>query len=379
MPKHATGPMVQHHRVREILLEKIATGEFVPGEKIPSERKLCEMFSVSRTTIRRAIDELAAEGVLVRIPAKGTYVAESSLANTQNTGNIGFIRCFRRSPLSSINDDVFYPRILAGVEAVISKNGYHCLVQSVNENDFTEQTVAQLTQKVDGLICCELRSQRFLDTLRASRLPIVLVSPSLTPSSVDMVEISNREGAVTAVNHLIEHGHRRIAFVGGSPNSRPSKVREAGYIQALRDNGLPVRSEYLSSNGWKRTDGCAAMEEILKCDPRPTAVFAASDLLALGAYDAVEKAGLRIPEDISIIGFDNIDMAAEARPALSTIHVRKLEMGQVAARLILEQLTGQRDYPLRVVVPTVIVPRGSVGAVGEKVERQLQRAASSRR
>jgi len=379
MPKHAAVPIVQHQRVREIILEKIATGEFAPGEKIPSERNLCEMLSVSRTTIRRAIDELAAEGVLVRIPAKGTYVAESNLTNTQSTGNIGFIRCYRRNPLTSINDDIFYPRILAGVEAVISKNGYHCLVQSVNENEFTEQTVAQLTQKVDGLICCELRSQRFLDTLRASRLPIVLVSPSLTPSSVDMVEISNREGAVAAVNHLIEHGHRRIAFIGGSPNSRPSKVREAGYIQALKDSGLQVRSEYISSSGWKRTDGCTAMERLLACDPRPTAVFAASDLLALGAYDVIAKAGLRIPEDISIIGFDNIDMAAEARPALSTVHVRKLEMGQVAARLILEQLTGQRDYPLRVVVPTVLVPRDSVGVVSEEAKGQLQKAAPSRR
>ena len=140
MPKHATGPMVQHHRVREILLEKIATGEFVPGEKIPSERKLCEMFSVSRTTIRRAIDALTAEGVLVRIPAKGTYVAESSLTNTQNTGNIGFIRCFRRSPLSSINDDVSIQEFLPELKPLFPKTATTALVQSVNENDFTEQT-----------------------------------------------------------------------------------------------------------------------------------------------------------------------------------------------------------------------------------------------
>ena len=359
MPMDIHEASVKHERIREILLDRIISSEFAPGDKIPSERELCEMFSVSRTTVRRALDELVAEGVLCRIPAKGTYVAESSLATNRNTGNIAFIRCYRRSPLASINDDIFYPRILTGIETTISKNGYHCLVQSINENDYSDQVLSQLIQKVDGIICCELRNQRFLEQLRATRLPLVLVSPSVMLSTVDIVEISNKEGALAAVTYLVELGHNHIAFIGGSPNSRPSKEREAGYIQALRENGLPILADHIVSLGWQQADGRTAMAKLLETHPSPTAVFAASDLLALGAYDAAYAAGARIPENISIIGFDDIDMAAQAKPALSTVLVRKLEMGQLAAQLILEQLSGKRDYPIKVVVPTSLVQRNS--------------------
>lgn len=353
------GSNVQHQRIREIILDKIISREFAPGAKIPSERALCEIFSVSRTTIRRAIDDLVTEGVLLRIPAKGTYVGESSLTTNRNTGNIAFIRCYRRSPLASINDDIFYPRILTGIETTISENGYHCLVQSINENDYSDQMISQLAQKVDGIICCELRNQRFLERLRATQLPLVLVSPSVMLSTVDIVEIDNKQGAIEAVNHLIHLEHKHIAFIGGSPNSRPSKEREAGYIEALREDGLPVLADHIISLGWQQADGYTAMAELLKAYPSPTAVFTASDLLALGAYDAAHTAGVKIPEDISIMGFDDIDMAAQAKPALSTVLVRKLEMGQLAAQLILEQLSGKRDYPIKVVVPTSLVQRDS--------------------
>lgn len=353
------GSNVQHQRIREIILDKIISREFAPGAKIPSERALCEIFSVSRTTIRRAIDDLVAEGVLFRIPAKGTYVGESSLTTNRNTGNIAFIRCYRRSPLASLNDDIFYPRILTGIETTISKKGYHCLVQSMNENDYSDQVLSQLIQKVDGIICCELRNQKFLEQLRATQLPLVLVSPSIMLKTVDIVEIDNKQGAIDSVNHLISLGHKHIAFIGGSPNSRPSKEREAGYIHALRENNLPILTDHIVSLGWQQANGYNAMIRLLETLPSPTAVFAASDLLALGAYDATHAAGMKIPEDISIMGFDDIDMAAQAKPALSTVLVRKLEMGQLAAQLILEQLSGKRDYPIKVVMPTSLVPRNS--------------------
>ncbi len=357
------GISVKHQKIREVLQDQIISGKFAPGDRLPSERELCEIFSVSRTTVRRALDDLVANGVLYRIPAKGTYVAESGLATLRDTGNIAFIRCYRRSPLSSMNDDIFYPRILTGIEITISQNGYHCLVQSINENDYSDQALAQLVEKVDGIICCELRNQKFLERLRTTQLPLVLVSPSVMDSTVDIVEIDNRQGAIEAVNHLIDLGHKHIAFIGGSPNSLPSKEREAGYLQTLREHELPIINKHVISLGWRQSDGHTAMTQLLKTQPTPTAVFAASDLLALGAYGAVHAAGLGIPQDISIMGFDDIDVATQAKPALSTVLVKKLEMGQLAARLILEQLGGERDYPIRVVVPTSLVIRDSTRSI----------------
>ena len=363
MPVDINVASVQYQRIKQNIMSKVISGEYAAGERIPSERELCEIFSLSRTTIRRAIDELVAEGILFRVPAKGTYVAHNHSPNKYKTGNIAFIRCYRRDPLSSINDDIFYPRILTGVETTISQNGYHCLVQSINENDFSDQGLALLTQKVDGMICCELRNRRLLERLRSTQLPLVLVSPSVELNTVDVVEISNREGALEAVNYLTNLGHKDIAFIGGSPNSTPSRERQTGYTEALEQEGLPVLAERMISLGWRQADGCEAMNRLLKMRPVPTAVFAASDLLALGAYDAADEAGVRIPEDISVMGFDDIDMAAQAKPRLSTVLVRKMEIGQLAAQLILEQLGGDRDYPLKIVVPTVLVQRESAADI----------------
>ena len=348
--------------------------EYLEKKQIPSERELCEIYNVSRTTIRKAIDELVKEGLLIKRPGKGNFVKEISSFTQKkglkkgpekDTGNILFIRCTHHSPaeiVSSIRDDIFYPKIMAGIDLGVTKRKYHCLVRNIYEYDDPqriEDELGELVQKVDGIICGELHSQEFLQKLLAIQIPLVLVSPSVITNETDIVDIDNFTGGYRATDYLVNLGHREIAFIGGPSSSLPAQKRKNGYLEALKKAKIPIHQERILSCNWQYEAGYKAMIELLKLNPRPTAVVAGSDLLAIGAMNAIKDAGLKIPDDLAIIGFDGIDMAGEIQPSLTTMHVRKFQMGEIAADLIFEQLQGDRDYPVRVAVPTVLIERSS--------------------
>lgn len=353
-----------YQRVIAMIHAQIDTGEWPPGHAIPSERQLCARLSVSRTTIRRAIEELVRERILVRVPAKGTYVAERLRGQQKKTGNIAFIRCVRRPVRSSIERDVFYPSILTGLETTLAEASYNCLVQTLDETNPNQfmAPLAQLIDKVDGIVCAELRNREFLRALEKTGLPLVLVSPSVVESRVDVVSIDNINGAIQAINHLVELGHTAIGYIGGNPESIPSTERHLGYLQGLSMQKLSTRDEWQVSCGWRVEDGYQAMSTLINGTNRPTAVFAASDLLAKGCYEAIVDQGLQVPE-LSVVGFDDIELAKELTPPLTTVAVPRVEMGQAAARLILERLQERRDHPLKVLVPTQLITRDSVGKI----------------
>ena len=374
-------PRLMYERVKERILEDIRSRRLLPGAKLPSERGLCQEYGVSRITVRRAIRDLVVEGVLNSIPGKGTYVRDSTRSR-RTTGCIAFVRCTRGSKPSSVTSDVFYPAILSGLEESVSSEGYHCVVHTVDETRPDMQRLRAIAEKVDGIACAELRSPQLLGELRRLGLPLVLVSPSVSPPDVDVVEIDNVGGAEQGVRWLLQLGHRRIGFIRGSPDSRPGREREAGYRRAVQEAGVRTDEALIAGTGWRYEDGYKAMLELLKNAAPLTAVFAASDLLALGAYQAIRESNMVVGRDVSVLGFDNIDIAAQSIPPLSTIAVRRREMGQVAGRLLLEALRGDRDYPVRVVLPTVLVERASVspvrkGATSSRIDSEQATSAAA--
>ena len=342
-------------KVKADILAQIGSGQLKEGDKLPSERELCQFHQVSRVSIRRAIAELVLSGVLETIPGKGTFVKKRMLRPRHRMGTIALIRCIRPGRPSSVTSDVFYPTIFSGIEAVAAARNVHCIVLSLNEDSPDQAHLDQLAEKIDGVICGELRDEGTRRRIVTAGLPVVLVSPSVAAPGVDVVEVDNAGGALAGVRHLIELGHRRIAFIGGPPASLPSQQRQSGYQRALEEAGIAAHESLQRTPGWRLEDGYQAMKELLDQVPELTAVFAASDLLALGACQAAREVGLRIGADLSVLGFDDIQLAGESRPALSTVRVRRKEIGETAARLLFEQIDGKREYPLRVIVPTPLV------------------------
>ncbi len=351
-----------YKQVKQKILEKIESGNYKPDERIPSERELCDTYSVSRTTIRKAIDELESEGFLNRQSGRGTFVAKSNIGIKSKTGNILFMRCVHSDidkSTSKVKDDIFYPQILAGVEKASSENNYHCFYKIVNEKKFREEEIEKAIKNCDGIVCAELHSESFLECLKKTSKPVVLICPSVKDTKFDVVEIDNLEGAIKAVNYFIRGGHKKIAFIGGSEESIASKERKEGYLRILNQYDLAVNHSYILSYGWRLEDGYNAVLDLLKEKTIPTAIFAASDLLAIGAINAIKDSGYKVPDDISVIGFDDIEMSSQIRPALTTIAVNKQAMGQEAAKLIFKCLKDNRDYPIKVSIPTVFRERHS--------------------
>ncbi|WP_230867604.1 GntR family transcriptional regulator [Iocasia frigidifontis] len=354
--------------IKNKIKDKIAADKYESDGRIPSERELCSIYDVSRTTIRRAIDELVEENFLIKRPGKGTYIKYNNtnkhkIISKKNTGNIIFLRCSHHDPKvsdSTICDDIFYPKIMAGIDKTVTEKKYHCIVKYLYENSLDEDIIDEIIKKADGIICGELHSKKLLNILLEIDIPLVLINPSVISSKVNIVEINNFIGAYDVIDYLVKLGHRKIGFIGGASTSFSAKYRKYGYLEALNKEGIKIDDSKIISYGWRLEDGYKAAGNLLELKDRPTAIFAVSDLLAIGAINAIKDSGLLVPDDISVIGFDDIDMASQIKPSLTTMKVRKFRMGEVATELIFEQLNNNRDYYRKISISTDLQVRDSV-------------------
>lgn len=199
--------------------------------------------------------------------------------------------------------------------------------------------------------------------LEAARIPVVLVTPMSEPSApVARVGVTNWDGGRSAAEHLLSLGHRRFAVVGGDRTHLYSRARIDGFRSALDVSGTPPCA--VVHGDWDRRLAAEAVAPLLSAPDRPTAVFACSDLMAVGVYDAAEKLGLRVPEDLSVVGFDDVPEASWASPPLTTIRQPISEMGAVAVRLLLASSGGggAATEPPRVDLSTQLVVRRSTAA-----------------
>jgi len=261
----------------------------------------------------------------------------------------------------------FFADVVAGIQEQAARTGYKVLVNSGNRAAAREadamETLLQL--RADGII---LGSPVLDDEVigRASReVPIVLVGREAHGPAVDSVTNDDRAGAEVAVEHCVSLGHRRIAHIDGG-HGAGAPARRHGYEAAMKRLGLGdlvsvVSGTYTEEGGHT---GCLLL---LGQKPRPTAIFAANDLAAIGALNAIEESGLKVPDDISLVGYDNTSLAALRHISLTTIHQPRLEMGQLALSTLLERIDQDREEPRRVVLSPSLVVRASTAPPREGV------------
>jgi LacI family transcriptional regulator len=217
-------------------------------------------------------------------------------------------------------------------------------------------------QQVDGLILSGPRSDDpLLPQLAEEGYPLILHG---RPNGYELpcVDVDNRAGAYQAVSHLIGLGHRRIGFISNAPLSYSGTLeRFAGYRLALSEHSLPHDPSLVETAAFLPEAGLAAMQHLLDLPEQPSAVFAASDVVALGAMSAIHRAGLRIPDDMAIVGFDDIFLAAHAYPPLTTVRVPAYGLGWTAAEVLLALIEGKEKVS-SVTLETDLVIRDSCGA-----------------
>jgi DNA-binding LacI/PurR family transcriptional regulator len=257
--------------------------------------------------------------------------------------------------------DAFLPAFLQGVTASVHRHGY-LLVLQMAEDVPSHEAYSRLIreQQVDGLILSGPRSDDpLLSELAEDEFPLILHG-RLDGCAMPWVDVDNKAGAYQAVTHLIGLGHREIGFISNAPMSYSgAQARFAGYKQALREHGLPVREELVRTAAFLPETGQKAVRELLALPERPTAVFAASDVVAIGVMSAIQAAGLTIPKDIAVVGFDDIFLAAHTQPPLTTVRVPAYGLGWTAAEVLISLIEG--DEASAVMLETELVIRDSCG------------------
>ncbi|MFB9324664.1 LacI family DNA-binding transcriptional regulator [Paenibacillus aurantiacus] len=334
---------------------------------IPTIRDVARRADVSVATVSRILNGLSGysdktkQKVLAAIEEMGyrpNAIARS--LNNRRTHTIGVL-------FPALNSE-FSSALLHGIEDYAHRRQYSVLVCNTDvDGRRTMNYLKVLREKqVDGLIfVSEVLTDAYRTELAAMNIPVVLVASSDDDPRYPHVKVDDRQAAYDATSYLIGKGHRRIAMISGTADDPiASRPRIEGYEQALLDHGVAALPEWIAYGDFFYESGTLAMEALLKRGLDLTAVFAASDEMAAGAMHAAARAGLRVPEDLSIIGYDDIRLAMMVHPPLTTVHQPLREMGQeAAAKLLLMAESAQTARSL--IVPHRIMERQTVRDINE--------------
>ena len=266
----------------------------------------------------------------------------------------------------------YYSAVILGYEEASAAQGRSVLILGTHRRPDAVDQVLDLADRVDGLVIMgRTVSNRLVEELHARNVPVVLLArPPL--GQADSVRAENRRSAGNVTRHLIGHGHRRLAFVGDPEGSPDAAERWAGYSDALREAGVAASLAPVPA-GFREADGRAAAAELLLGAERPTAVMCANDEIALGVLGAAREAGVDVPSELAVSGWDDIDVARHVVPALTTVRQPMLDLGRIAAELLHERITTSRTEPRHEVLPTELVVRSSCGCAAPNSEGGTER------
>jgi LacI family transcriptional regulator len=263
-------------------------------------------------------------------------------------------------------DNSYVGTVTRGIDQELARANYDLILYTSHHKPDKESFYVSAIAHglTDGLLLvAPLVPTTYLAALRERNFPYVLIDQADATDSSSVIEATNWQGAYEATRYLLQLGHTRIAFITGALAVRSAIDRLQGYRAALTDSAYPIKEELIIEGNYQKQTSYEVTKSLLhSVDPLPTAIFASNDLSAFGAMDAIREHGLRIPEDISIIGFDDIPQASLVHPKLTTVRQPLEQMGQVAAKLLLERIEDRNRPPQRVTLATQLVIRDSCGA-----------------
>ncbi|NPV54987.1 MAG: LacI family DNA-binding transcriptional regulator [Firmicutes bacterium] len=264
----------------------------------------------------------------------------------------------------------FFPEVVRGLEDTAKGYGYNIILGNTDENREKElEYIKALGNRwIDGMIFSSVSGGREVEKRiveLARSLPVVLIDRKLEALSLSSVIVDNFRGAYEATMHLISLGKRRIAFIGGPPDIQIFRDRLNGYLKALEESGIKRDDDIIQNGDLKIGGGCLATIRLLDSPSPPAAIFAANDLMAIGALRIVKKRRLRIPEDVAVIGFDDIPLASQITPGLSTVSQPSHEIGAQAMQLLMRSIKNPRARSKHIVLAPRLIVRKSTDVNAE--------------
>lgn len=258
--------------------------------------------------------------------------------------------------------DPFFSEVIRGIEVTAAEHGYLVLIGDCAHQNQKEKTFIDLiiTKQIDGMVLLSSRLPFDASVEEQRNLPPMVMSNEFAPElELPTVHIDNLTAAFNAVNYLHELGHQRIGCIAGPEDMPLCHYRQQGYVQALRRNGITVDPHYIARGNFTFEAGANALEQLLAQPVPPTAVFCHSDVMALGALSLAKRRGLKVPDDLSIVGFDNIALSEFCDPPLTTVSQPRFDIGREGMLLLLEQMQGHNVNSGSRLLDCELIVRGS--------------------
>lgn len=328
-----------------------------------SLKRVAEKAGVSIATVSRVINRspnvnpetrIKIEKIIKELKYSPNRVAKR-LRNRSQSGNL----------LGVLIPDIqnpFYVEVLRGIEDVAYKKNYALIVCNFSQDETKEKLYLDLLQSesVDGLIAAPTHDhdQKVINLVRTG-LPIVCVDRGLVDVDVDVVLVENRRGAYQAVDYLAKKGYRRIAYISGIPRLPSSREREMGYRDALEANKLPVLAELIRYGDSRHESGVKLCADLLEMPEPPDAIFTGNNLITLGALETIHKKGLKIPDDVAILGFDDMYWSISLNPPLTAVKQPAYEIGKCAAEQLITRINNPDRPTSSMILKTELMIRNS--------------------
>jgi DNA-binding LacI/PurR family transcriptional regulator len=329
-----------------------------PDQKLPGERVLARDLGMSYMTIRKAIENLVNEGALYKVPTKGTFVANARVNKTRNR-TIGY---FLDSSIVGGLSSPYYSLIFNALEKEAARNNYSLVYFTENNSDKLNSTL----KKLDGVIAsCFLRIEQFIYKINES-VPVVVIDNSASDKTIPSIIIDNFSAMMEAVDYLCQLGHQRIGFMTGLEDSDIGKNRFGGYKTSLHKHGITLDSDLIYHGDYSFESGKNGASYLLGLESRPTAIVSANDSMALGVMSVLKSNDLNIPGDYSLIGFDDIDVAKQITPALTTIAAPIKQIAEHSFEMIKNLIDGKTPQNMHMALPAKLIIRKTSSEVSSK-------------
>ncbi len=351
----------KYFTLMEELREEITSGRIQPGEKLPSENQLTEQYGLSRHTVRKALGILAQEGYIEACHGKGTFCSEK-MRHMKKSRNIAVVTTY-------ISDYIF-PRLIQGIDNVLSERGYSIILKNTgNSRQKEAKCLEELLQKdIDALIIEPSKSQltcrhpSLYENLEKYQIPYIFIQGIYTEmKNKPHILMDDAKGGYLVTKYLLDQGHHRITGFFKADDIQGIQ-RHKGYVKALQEAGVPYDPDLVV---WfhtedRRSKPSMMVKEMVKSGQLPDGIVCYNDQIAVQVIEALEICGLRVPEDVSVTGYDN-SLYAQRGTGITTIAHPQEKLGEMAAELILEKINGvpeQESKVERLIQPELII-RGS--------------------
>lgn len=368
--KHGAGGLFVREKylyeiIHTTLKSEITEGTYAYGAMLPSENQLCKRFNVERTTVRKALELLVKDGLVEKFPGVGSRVVYNEASEDVRLANAGDAIAFFILESKTAHKKItepYYSDLFYFLERECTVRGIQLIYSAVNEESDIKELLSK--HKFMAAVFVTKMPRALIEQAKDFQIPLLAVNDS--HAGIPCIQHDYLSGSYQAMKYLYRMGHEKIGIITGPMDFMANDEKLTGCYRAMHELGFQVRADWFVEGNWTYEGGCRAAQALLSDQSeRPTAIFAFNDIMAVGAIRAIHDLKLSMPQDVSVIGFDNMEQLRFSEPDLTTVDGNTAYLAKIIVDSAAKNAFSQYDQGVRIVVPVHLVERATVRNIRE--------------